>query len=708
MMDEKNAIEIRNVSKSFKIDVVDPTGKKGILGKPVVKTVQNTVFEDLNLDVKKGEILGIIGHNGAGKSTLLSIAARILEPDSGTVETAGKVVSILQLSIGFNPDLSGRENIYNKAEMYEMTRSQVDEIIEDIIDYSGVRKYIDNPLRSYSSGMTSRLAFAIMVHLNVNILVADEVLSTGDAGFSAKATESFKKFLKDGKTVLFVSHNIDYLEQMCTRVIWIDGGKIRLNGNPEVVCSKYKTETQESFEIVYDYAKNGFSDAQYKLAIMYRDGVKVEQNLELYREWIKTAAENGNIFAQAAYADILMESDDEADKDLAVTYYRAAAERGNGEARMKLAAIVGEGSSLAEDRAEILDICRQLAELGNPVDMNRYASILMTLAKNDNDKAESFKWYLKVAEYGSPDAMLQVATMYQSGVGTPKDNKKYVEWILKAADFGHPKALTTAGDMYLAGKLVPQDKAKALEIYTRLAMQGSAGMQYKISTMYRDGVGTEKNEKLANFWLNTYGKCRIASYQLQVRPLLKLCDIKTKANAKTLTEKAYATYNQSALATVTSWELEGKFAPKNIEKARELYIRAADVIGKPEIALEDMYFTGKVFDKNLPEALRILRKYKYLGDHTNYFRMYRILSNPDNGAETDMEEAMEYLRLAVLRGDKYAIAEKEKLDKAKAEASEKKDVTNGADGPAQPSAPAPAKPASENKPETPQNTEAKQ
>ncbi len=337
-MEPNIAIEMKNVSKSFKIEV--HSEEKDIFGKNKVKKVVNKVFDNFNLCIKKGEILGIIGRNGSGKSTLLSLAAKILEPDEGQVNTSGPVVSILQLGMGFQEDMSGRENIYLKAQMYGMSKKNVDKIIDNIILYAGIQDYVDNPIRTYSTGMISRLAFSVMVHMNVKILIADEVLSTGDALFSAKAEDSFKKFLNDGKTVLFVSHNLKSVESICTRVIWIEKGKIVEDGHPKTICSKYIRSMSESFEVVYDNAEAGVPESQYYLSHMYRDGDPVPKNHESYLKWLSRAAEGGHTVAQVEYANYLVIN--EPDRiDEALTLFKIAANKGNANARTQLASLMG-------------------------------------------------------------------------------------------------------------------------------------------------------------------------------------------------------------------------------------------------------------------------------------------------------------------------------------------------------------------------------
>jgi len=363
-MDIKNAIEIKNVSKSFKVRVNSNNKyKRSISFKIKVEKQEHIVLDNISFNVKKGEVIGILGRNGSGKSTLLKIISHILEPDSGTVEISGNIASILELGMGFHQDMSGRENIFIKGAMYGFSKDQIERKMDDIIEYSGLGEYIDSPLRTYSSGMTGRLAFAIMVNVDADIFLVDEILSVGDASFSAKAAEHFKKAAKNGKTILLVSHSISSIEEMCNRAIWIENGRVKENGPVKTVCSHYKAGMTESFEITSDLAESGVADAQYRLALMYRDGTKIGVDESLAFQWMKSAAEQNHILAQLGYADMLFDGiGTEQDTVTAIQYYQTAADRGNNDARIKLATLLGDDDS---ERKEMRELFRLIAERGN-------------------------------------------------------------------------------------------------------------------------------------------------------------------------------------------------------------------------------------------------------------------------------------------------------------------------------------------------------
>ncbi|MBR6910285.1 MAG: ATP-binding cassette domain-containing protein [Candidatus Methanomethylophilaceae archaeon] len=518
-MDSNNAIELRDIHLKYTYDVYD-SGEKGFFNINTKKKGENHVLDGLNLDVKKGEILGIVGTNGAGKSTLLSIIARILDPDSGSVEINGKVATILELGMGFHSDLTGRENIILKGELYGFSKKEMEAKAQDIIDYSGIGRYIDNPVRTYSSGMRSRLAFSIMIHVDAEIMLVDEILSTGDATFSAKAADFFKKLLKDGKTVVFVSHSAGSVESICTRVIWLDKGKIVADGKPKKVVAMYQEATLESIEVITDQANSGLSEAQYNLSQCYKDGNKVEANEEAYRYWLELAAEQGHLKAQVELADLLMASDDENDHETAMKYYQSSAARGDTNARIRLSQLIGMGGTT--DLEKINAVFRYYAERGNPTDILRYANFLLKTAWNDKQRAEAFTWFKRLADdYNHPDAIVQLANMYSSGIGVKRNRKLYLETIKKGAWLGIPKTSQLLADEYVKGSLVEEDLEKALQLYEFCANNGVASSQYAVAMMYLEGKGTEINQEKARYWFDMYSKSQITPYQLSAIELSK-------------------------------------------------------------------------------------------------------------------------------------------------------------------------------------------
>ena len=196
-------------------------------------------LRDVSLEVQPGEVVGIIGRNGAGKSTLLKVLSKITYPTSGFVKLEGRVSSLLEVGTGFHPELTGRENIYLNGTILGMTKNEIDRKFEEIVDFSGVRRFIDTPVKRYSSGMRVRLAFSVAAHLEPEILLVDEVLSVGDAAFQKKSLGKMEEVSRQGRTVLFVSHNMGAVRSLCTRAILLEEGRLVADGDPDTTIDKY-------------------------------------------------------------------------------------------------------------------------------------------------------------------------------------------------------------------------------------------------------------------------------------------------------------------------------------------------------------------------------------------------------------------------------------------------------------------------------------
>lgn len=197
-------------------------------------------LKDINFEVQKGEVLGIIGKNGAGKSTLLKVLSRVTSPTTGTIKTKGRIASLLEVGTGFHPEMTGRENIFLNGAILGMTKKEIASKLDEIIEFSGCERYIDTPVKRYSSGMTVRLAFAVAAHLEPEILVVDEVLAVGDAEFQKKAIGKMQDISKtDGRTVLFVSHNMAAVKSLCTKGIVLEHGGITFNGSSDEAINYY-------------------------------------------------------------------------------------------------------------------------------------------------------------------------------------------------------------------------------------------------------------------------------------------------------------------------------------------------------------------------------------------------------------------------------------------------------------------------------------
>ncbi len=240
------AVEVNSVSKRYRIyHEKIPSLKQTIL------TLRRTTYEeflaldDVSFSVRHGETCGIIGPNGSGKSTLLKLMAKIIYPTSGEVIINGPLSALLELGAGFHPDLTGRENIYINAAILGMKKRDVDRKLNDIIEFSGLERFIDTPVKNYSSGMYMRLGFSVAVNVNPDILLVDEVLAVGDQAFQAKCYKVIYDFMKMGKTIIIVSHDLDTISDLCSKVIFLRDGKIIDMGKPLDIVSKYRAHIEE-------------------------------------------------------------------------------------------------------------------------------------------------------------------------------------------------------------------------------------------------------------------------------------------------------------------------------------------------------------------------------------------------------------------------------------------------------------------------------
>lgn len=199
-------------------------------------------LKNVSFTVSRGEVFGLIGRNGAGKSTILKVISGLLKPTTGKVSAYGRVVPMLELGSGFDMELSGTENIYLNGAILGFSKKFLDDRYQEIVEYSELGEFIHMPLKTYSSGMLARLAFSVGTMVEPEILIVDEILSVGDSTFQKKSGERMRALMSGGSTVLFVSHNIDQLESMCSRVMWLESGKIRMIGDSHTVCDAYRKE----------------------------------------------------------------------------------------------------------------------------------------------------------------------------------------------------------------------------------------------------------------------------------------------------------------------------------------------------------------------------------------------------------------------------------------------------------------------------------
>ena len=265
-------IEIDNITKTYRLGTIGGGTLKGdiqsfwarlrhkddpnlrIGEKAYKKNEKFTALDGVSFDVKKGETIGLIGRNGAGKSTLLKLLSRVTAPTDGEIRIKGKISSMLEVGTGFHPELTGRENVYLNGAILGMSRKEVDERIEDIIEFSECRQFIDTPVKRYSSGMFVKLAFSVAAHLNSDIMLMDEVLAVGDMAFQKKCIEKMVSVAKDeGKTIIYVSHNMQTIRQLCSRCIVLDKGRVVFNGEVEDAINVYLKNDEVTAKVFNDF-----------------------------------------------------------------------------------------------------------------------------------------------------------------------------------------------------------------------------------------------------------------------------------------------------------------------------------------------------------------------------------------------------------------------------------------------------------------------
>ena len=639
----EQAIKVDNVSKVFRVEVIDREKKTGIFNKVPTKYIDNKVIDNISFTINKGEVVGVIGRNGSGKSTLLSLIARIMEPTSGTIQIFGKVASIMELGMGFHPDMTGRQNIYLKGELYGFSRHEIDQKIDKIIEYSGISNYIDNPVRTYSSGMSGRLAFSIMLNVESDVMLVDEVLSVGDTAFLTKAQQHFRQLSHSGKTVVIVSHNLNDLEQMCSRIIWIEDGKIRKDGAAKNVLAEYRLKMSEDPEIVLDLAMAGVAESQYKLALMYRDGSIFGQNAAMSAEWMKRAADQGHTMAQLEYGEILLSEGTNESTELANTYFQCAANKGNAEAKVRISMTYAQDSSI---RQNLLRIMKEMASSKDPVMQFRCGDTFLKLAYTKEDREEAFRYFEQSASNGYVPAKFQLALMYRDGVGAPRNLEKMSEILDDACVTNHLPSLLLYADLLFSGTIIPKNEAKAFALYEKAAMLGNAKGQYQVATMLRDGIGCPMNMELSEKWFSTYSTNSVGLNLFWAAEFVKF----NKGDP----ELAYTFFKESskhgitgAIAGVISSDVynDGKKEERHSSDLEQLKIIAnsgnIDAIRR----VANYYYSGIGTEIDYSLAFEWYNKASELGDSWSRLKLGEMYRD-GKGAQQNLERAISFFNEA--------------------------------------------------------------
>jgi len=237
------AIQLETVSKAYRLHRQQPFLAKEILRRVLQqpsKVELHWALKDVSFEVGRGESIGVIGNNGSGKSTLLSLIAKTSYPTRGTVTVKGRIGPMLELGAGFHPDLTGYENIFLNASLLGLSREKVESRLDSIIEYSGLGDFIYSPIQTYSTGMNARLGFAVIAHIDPDILLVDEILAVGDAEFQAKCQTTIRQFIEKGATLFFVSHSMGAVQDLCDRAIWLERGDMKAVGSAKDVVEQYQ------------------------------------------------------------------------------------------------------------------------------------------------------------------------------------------------------------------------------------------------------------------------------------------------------------------------------------------------------------------------------------------------------------------------------------------------------------------------------------
>src|SRR5690349_4630801 len=250
-----NAIELTNASKVYRRFAHRrqfATLKSALLSRSLVRDLKPhetfAALTNVTVSVPRGQTLGVIGRNGSGKSTMLKLVAGISKPSSGTVKVAGRISALIELGAGFHPEISGRENVFINGIMLGLTKGEITERFDEIVEFAELKDFIDAPVKTYSSGMYMRLGFAVAIHVDPEVLLVDEVLAVGDEGFTHKCLDKFSEFKRRGKTILLVTHSLGLVERFCDEALWLDAGRIKGSGDPKRIVGAYITDVEKREE----------------------------------------------------------------------------------------------------------------------------------------------------------------------------------------------------------------------------------------------------------------------------------------------------------------------------------------------------------------------------------------------------------------------------------------------------------------------------
>ena len=630
-------ISVKGIGKKYKVACTRDT-KHGI-GR-IFRMEDHPVLEDMDMEIEHGEIVAVIGRNGSGKTTFMKLLAGILEPDSGRIEVRGRCAEIIDLSMGFHNEFTGRENIFMRCELYGMERDEIESHVDDIVSFADIGDFIDRPMQTYSSGMRSRLAFAIMMHVNADVYIVDAPMQTGDSSFSSKTSEHMRNLIGKGKTVVIATHSMRFARD-CSRAIWIDDGKVAMDGDPEDVCDAYVRSTEDSLDETVKLAEDGSAAAQYRLAGFYRDGIHVEKDRGQYAHWLEQAAERGDTKAAEEFADLLMSEDPVNNRKRAMGFYEVASKRSFSACRM-YAMLRSE----CDDEIMMLrDVLGKLAGTGFPYDLCAYAQVMEETAMSDEDRRTALEYYLEAADAGSAEGMYRAGMMVLNGEGTERSADRAVDLLERAALLGHPRAMTVLGDSYMSGKILERNHTEAFRWYLLSAETGNVRSQYTVATMLSEGDGVDKDDDEADIWFRRYTLNSQSRSRYQAIDTLRRRGGELKINLLPLMEDAAKGRDLRTALSLAEMRMSGKGAPKDTETGMDLMTLASKGMGRNRTPLAKNMNENSSFDL-----------FKQAADNGDPYAMYTVacMYRDGKGIPEDRDMYKFYTRMAADSGNKDA------------------------------------------------------
>lgn len=621
------AIEFKNVSKKFDIRGVTKYGG-------TAKLSTKKVFSNLSFTIESGNIVGIIGHNGAGKSVLLKMLSKIIYPDSGTIKCDRSITSILELGIGFDPELSGRENIEIKCGYYGLSKTEISNNMENIIQFSEIGEQVDYPLRTYSSGMKAKLAFSIIMYVKSEIMILDEVLSVGDAGFHEKCKEIFKKMKKQNKTVIIASHNLNSLENLCDKILWIDKGTIKEYGDPVSVITHYNYEMKNSLELLKEIADSGDVVYQNQLGLAYYYGYNTDVDLKKAEHYFTRSSEMGFVEAKLNLAELFIKT---GKKDEGLELYKKLAEQGNSVAINKLNYIDNE-----TEINELINELEKLALEGNYRSMKLLGDLYYFGDIISKNPSKAYSYYQKCSELNNNQAQYMAAICNMEGIGTNKDISKAIEYYVKSAKNGNRKAMLDLANIYRKGIGIEKKIDDAVYWYERAALLEDNKAINELIKLYKNDL---KNENMSRNWEIKCSEQILSNYEAI------LADIYKQKNADSEKDNIIKWYlrsqekgNISGTYGLALCYNEGIILPLDLQKSFDLMKSLADrdyPNALYEIGLK--YYRGEGVEKNDVFAFKVIEKAANMSHQKAiyqlaYFYKYGI------GTEKNIDAALSELK----------------------------------------------------------------